>query len=124
MADWPQVLMEPLIAGNTLSLTPRVLRTPMESGPQRTTLLTKHFSANGKYSIVLQTQEERQAWSALYDASDHGTQWINGVPADTGLGVAPHRIKFMGEPSVVVEFPQGARHRVTFDWETDEQVAP
>lgn len=117
MATWPSSLRAPLIAGSSSGHSARTVVTPMETGPRRTTLLTKRWEGYGSYTLMLDKQQLSDFYD-MYDDADHGTEWINDAPIDTGQGTAPHRIKISS-----VKYTQvvpDTTYSLQFEWETDE----
>lgn len=122
MANWDARLPDPLLTGNNSRHTPNSVETPMESGVQRRTLISKAYVGYGSYTLML-NEAGMNHFHDMYDSADHGTEWINNAPADTGYGLAPHRIKITSINRRCIT-PPNRLWSVVYTWETDEQVRP
>ena len=121
MADWPGTIPPPMITSYSADQNPRILRTTMESGPQRMTLYSGHKRITGSATVVLDLAQ-LGAFNSMYESARLGTTWINGVPLNTGLGVAAHRVRMNSVSYKVMKQPDLIT-TVTFTFETDEQNA-
>ena len=118
MSSWPSGLPTPELKSYSNTDQFNVIRTDMESGPPRQSRLSAHFMTTGSFSLTL-TSAQMATFQAIIPDSNYGADWVTGVPLDTGLGQAPHRIRML-KVSRKVLFPQDGLYKLTISFETDE----
>lgn len=118
MTAWPAGLPDPELKTYASSDKYNVLRTDMESGPPRQSRLSAHYMTTGSFTLTL-SGAQMVAFRAVVPASNYGADWVTGVPLDTGLGRAEHRIRMIKVKHKVL-FPQDGLYQVTVNFETDE----
>ena len=119
MALWPNNLPPPLLAGFQERTNAKVLKTPMETGPQRVTRYSSHMTASGSFSFALDASQ-MATWRAMERDSNHFADWFEDLPLDIGdgSGVQPVRARItLSSFSVLVP---GEWWKVTAQFETDD----
>ena len=122
MAIWDSSLPVPLVSGYTVREAPRLLKTSMESGPQRVALFSAHPRIFGSASMVVD-QAQAISFNAIFINSRYGASWVDDVPLDTGTGLALHRMRITSVSRSVVK-PPDAYWKIAFNFETDERETP
>jgi len=118
MSAWPSGLPAPQLKNYTNTDLYNVIRTDMESGPPRQARRSSHYMTVGTFTLTL-TSAQMASFQSAVVASNYGTDWLTGVPLDTGGGNQPHRIRLLKVTRKTV-FPQDARYELTVNFETDE----
>lgn len=122
MATWDGSLPAPLLAGYNSRETPRILKTEMDSGPQRMTLYSGHPRLYGSAAMSVDPAQAA-AFRAMYESANLGADWITGCPIDTGQGLAAHRVRITSV-QYSVQLPPDKKWKIVFTFETDERNAP
>lgn len=120
MAAWPAGLPAPQVQSyHTRDVAP-VIRTDMESGPQRMARSSAHYMTVGQMTIALDATQHA-TFEQLYQDSNNGTDWITDVPIDTSGNLANHRIRITSVQRKIIR-PPNVYWNVTLSFETDEHL--
>jgi hypothetical protein len=97
---------------------PNLMRTKMESGPDRVTRIATAYMSKITVSFVMTPQQCIDFRYFYQNGANAGANWFD-MPLDTGGGVAQHRVRFVSAPKISRERPH---YRVSATLETDERL--
>jgi len=116
---WPESLPTPLLQGYKVNDELPLIRTKMESGPDRVTRTSTSFMSNVGFSILLSSAQRKTLRSWFENAANAGADWVS-MPVDTGSGIAFHRCRIVAGLSW--QPINSKTWRVNFKIETDERI--
>ncbi|MEJ2445148.1 MAG: hypothetical protein P8Y42_17130 [Exilibacterium sp.] len=114
---WPQSLPRPLIAEYRVSGELPVIRTPMESGPDRVTRVSSSITRQVSVSLLVSHLQAATFWRFFETTANAGADWFS-MPLDTAGGVAYHRVRFTRFPTQ--EYLNLTHYRIRCVLETDD----
>lgn len=120
MATWPAGLPAPMLTSYHNADTFPHITTRMQSGPSRRTRYSNHYMTTGQMTLTVD-QTQAIALQGLIDSSNLGTDWITGVPLDTGTGLKDHRVRLSSVQRKVIKSPD-IYWQFTLSFETDEHL--
>ena len=89
---WPEILPYPLLNNYSNSHELPLIRTDMESGPQRVTRKSKAYITTINFSFVADMAQQEACEEFVEHDANAGADW-EIMPSDTVGGVAYHRVK-------------------------------
>jgi len=117
-AVWPVSLPPPLLTGYSITDELPLIRTSMESGPDRVTRISTQFNTNVSFSMTL-TRDQAATFRNFFEVEcNAGANWFD-ISLDTGNTLATHRSRFTASPRYALNPPF---YSVSFSIETDERV--
>ena len=119
MARWPGQLGIPMLDGYSVVDDSPLIRTEMESGPDRVSLKTRHYMTRGSFSLMLTKKQADAMRYFIYVGLKDGAEWIDDMPLDTGRGVLPHRARLSNMRFTPIV--PNRLWRFTCDYETDQR---
>ena len=119
MADpiWPESLPTPLLSGFGVSDDLPLIRTRMESGPDRVTRTSSTFMTNISFKLLLTASQYAEFRQFFETNCNAGADWFS-IPLDTAGSVVYHRARFKKSPKYSIERPF---YRLSCQVETDER---
>lgn len=116
---WP--LSKPMLSGYTLSEGPRLMRTPMDQGPDRITRLTTQYTTMITARVFLYSRAELQTYRDFFAGSEakHGAGWFD-MDLITTNGVVAHAVRIAA--STIVPSTH-AMFELQLSLETEEHLA-
>ncbi len=115
---WPEILPYPLLNNYSNSHELPLIRTDMESGPQRVTRKSKSYVTTINFSFVADMAQQEAFEEFFEHDANAGADWVM-MPSDTVGGVAYHRVRITSRSSS----PFGFNNKtISLTLETEDRI--
>jgi hypothetical protein len=101
---YPVELPSPLLTGYSFSDDLPLIRTQMESGPERVTRTSSSYATNINFSLIL-TRDQLAIFRNFFENTiNAGADWFD-VQLDSAGTYVTHRTRFIQSPSYSIQRP-------------------
>ena len=93
---FPSTLDTPTLQGYALEEEPRLMRTPMEQGPDRVTRISQQYMTRISARVLLYSRSQISTYRTFYAGSEckHGAGWFD-MDLITTNGVSAHSVRIV-----------------------------